>query len=113
MPGAYVMRMKMFAKASVTAFIAGALLVAGAPSLARKGQDSGQAAASQRRLNGQNLPAREIERRVIPTMPGARYLGFEYIAEMNVYRLKFLRNGSVIWVDADGRTGKIVRRTGN
>jgi hypothetical protein len=109
----YVMRMRMFGKTVLTASLAAIALAVGAPLLARDGQDSGQAAATERRKAGQNLPAREIERRVIPSVPGARYLGFEYIAEMNIYRLKFLRNGSVIWVDADGRTGRIVRRTGN
>ena len=59
-----------------------------------------------------SLPAREIERRVIPTMPGAQYLGFIYDEATNIYTLKFLRNGSVIWVDVDGRTGRIVRRIG-
>jgi hypothetical protein len=61
---------------------------------------------------GDNLPAREIERRVIPTMGGATYLGFLYDPATNIYTLKFLRNGSVIWVDVDARTGKIIRRSG-
>lgn len=59
------------------------------------------------------LSVREIERRVIPRLPGAQYLGFDYDPATEVYTLKFLRNGSVIWVDVDGRTGAIVRRTGN
>jgi len=78
-----------------------------------EGQDSNQEAASQRRLKGQNLPVREIERRVVPRMPGAQYLGFDYDSATDVYTFKFLRNGSVIWVDADGRTGNIIRRTGD
>lgn len=59
------------------------------------------------------LSVREIEKRVIPRLPGAQYLGFDYDPATEVYTLKFLRNGSVIWVDVDGRTGTIVRRTGN
>ncbi|AJP74713.1 hypothetical protein TS85_21335 [Sphingomonas hengshuiensis] len=76
-------------------------------------QDYGQGAASERRQKGQNLPVREIERRVIPRMPGAQYLGFDYDPATDIYTLKFLRNGSVIWVDVDGRSGQILRRTGN
>lgn len=76
-------------------------------------QDYGQGTASERRQKGLNLPVREIERRVIPRMPGAQYLGFDYDPATDIYTLKFLRNGSVIWVDVDGRTGQILRRTGN
>jgi hypothetical protein len=112
MPPPYAMPMVMVRKTLMVACAAAAIAGA-APLIARDWQDSGQAAASERRATGQNLPAREIERRVIPTVPKARYLGFEYFAEMNIYRLKFLRDGSVIWVDADGRTGRVVRRTGN
>ena len=75
-------------------------------------QDGGQGAARERQQSGRNLPAREIERRVIPTVPGAQYLGFDFDPLSDIYTLKFLRNGSVIWVDVDGRTGRIVRRTG-
>ena len=112
MPDPYAMRMTMFGKSVAAAMLATTAFAAGAPLLARDGQDRGQATATERRKSG-NLAAREIERRVIPSVPDARYLGFEYIAEMNIYRLKFLRNGTVIWVDADGRTGRIIRRTGN
>jgi len=59
------------------------------------------------------LSVREIERRVIPRVPGAQYLGFDYDPATEVYTLKFLRNGSVIWVDVDGRTGAIVRKSGS
>lgn len=61
----------------------------------------------------QVLPVREIERRVLPMMAGAQYLGFDFDPQTCIYTLKFLRNGSVIWVDVDGRTGRIVRRAGN
>jgi hypothetical protein len=60
-----------------------------------------------------SLPVREIERRVIPRVPGAQYLGFDFDPGSDIYTLKFLRNGSVIWVDVEGRTGNIVRSTGN
>ena len=49
---------------------------------------------------------------LLPTMPGAQYLGVEFDADSAVYTLKFLRDGAVIWVQVDGRTGQIVGRTG-
>jgi hypothetical protein len=110
----YAMRMKMLVKPVFCACLAALSLVGSADArLLHEGQDSNQEAASQRRLKGQNLPVREIERRVVPRMPGAQYLGFDYDPATDVYTLKFLRNGSVIWVDADGRTGNIIRRTGD
>lgn len=93
--------------------LAMAALACASDAMARDAQDASQAQASERQERGQNLPAREIERRVVPTQRGAQYLGFDFDPETNVYTLKFLRNGSVIWVDVDGRTGRIVRRAGN
>lgn len=114
MAGPYARGMKMLVKPVVSACLAALSLVGSADARASgDAQDSNQEAASQRRLKGQNLPVREIERRVVPRMPGAQYLGFDYDPATDIYTLKFLRNGSVIWVDADGRTGNIIRRTGN
>jgi uncharacterized membrane protein YkoI len=45
-------------------------------------------------------------------MRGAQYLGSDYDSGSAIYTLKFLRDGTVIWVDVDGRTGQIVGRTG-
>ena len=64
------------------------------------------------RREGRILPLREIERRVVPTMRGADYLGFDFDGGSAIYTLKFLRDGSVIWVEVDGRTGQILGRTG-
>lgn len=114
MPGPYAMPMRMLVKSVICACLAAAALAG--PGMAepmRLAQDSSQDAASQRRQRGQNLPVREIERRVVPRMPGAQYLGFDYDPDTDIYTLKFLRNGSVIWVDVDGRTGRILRRTGS
>ena len=49
-----------------------------------------------------------IEQRVMPFMGGADYLGPELRGP--IYRLKFMRNGRVIWVDVDGQ-GNIIRRS--
>ncbi|MEK9209885.1 hypothetical protein [Sphingomonas sp. 2378] len=69
-----------------------------------------QMRAFQARKEG-NLSLREIEQRVVPTMRDSQYIGFDYDAGAQIYTLKFLRNGTVIWVEVDGRTGKIIGRT--
>ena len=73
----------------------------------RRHGGGGPAAAGKRAM----LPVREIERRVMPTMPNAEYLGFDFDG-VAVYTLKFLRDGNVIWVEVDGRTGTVLGRTG-
>jgi hypothetical protein len=118
MPGAYAMPMPMLVKPVLCACLAMTTLAGGASahprySDVRPGQDRGQGTATQRRQAGQNLPVREIERRVIPRMAGSQYLGFDYDPSTDIYTLKFLRDGSVIWVDVDGHSGRIVRRSGD
>ena len=54
---------------------------------------------------------REIEHEVLPTMPGAQYLGPEYDPEAMAYRLKFIHDGRVLFVDVDARTGAVIGRT--
>ena len=68
--------------------------------------------ALQARRSGRLLPLPEIERRVVPTMKDAQYIGFDLEMPSGIYTLKFLRDGAVIWVDVDGRSGKILGRTG-
>ncbi len=51
---------------------------------------------------------RDIERRVLPTKPGTQYLGPEYDPSAMVYRLKFIRDGRVMFVDVDARTGQVL-----
>jgi hypothetical protein len=58
---------------------------------------------------GRSMPLPQIERRVMPFMGGADYLGPEING--GSYRLKFMQNGRVIWVDVDGQSGKIIRRS--
>lgn len=71
-----------------------------------------QMRAFEGRREGRLLPLPEIEARVVPTMKGAQYIGFDFDSDTAIYTLKFLRNGSVIWVEVDGRSGQIVGRTG-
>ena len=107
MPGPYARPMGMLVKPVLFACLASVALT-GAIAAPLRGH-----AASAPRQTVRVLPVREIERRVIPMMQGAQYLGFDFDPQTAIYTLKFLRNGSVIWVDVDGRTGRIVRRTGN
>ena len=87
------------------------LLLAQAPTFVvqRRGD---QWTAFQQRREGRILPSRDIENRVLPTMRGADYLGFDFDGASGVYTLKFLRDGTVIWVEVDGRSGQILGRTG-
>ncbi|MGN6376825.1 MAG: hypothetical protein ACTHMG_14915 [Sphingomonas sp.] len=80
------------------------------PAEAQRRHDDQQAALRARR-DGSLMPVPEIERRVVPTMHGAQYLGFDFDPDGAIYTLKFLRNGQVIWVDVDGHTGRVVGRT--
>jgi hypothetical protein len=76
----------------------------------RRGRD--QAMAWTARREGRVLPLAEIERRVVPTVRGADYLGVDFDGGTGIYTLKFLRDGQVIWVDVDGRSGQVIGRTG-
>jgi len=80
----------------------------GAPALADPPRESDRAFRGTQQ--GRALPLPQIERKVMPFMDGADYLG----PELNggTYRLKFIdRNGRVVWVDVDAETGRIVRRS--
>ena len=58
---------------------------------------------------GRSMPLPKIERRVMPFMGGADYLGPEFNGR--TYRLKFMKDGHVIWVDVDAATGRIIGRS--
>jgi hypothetical protein len=66
-----------------------------------------------KRGNIQSL--RQIESNVVPAMRrrGAAYIGAEFEPTLLRYRLKFMRQSSVIWIDVDGRTGEILAQAGN
>ncbi len=97
------------------AILAAAALVAGglsAPAAAQRGRNpaqDAQASAREQMQAGRELPPREIERRIVPQMRGSDYLGFEYDSGASAYRLKFLKDGQVTWVDVDARTGRVLR----
>jgi diketogulonate reductase-like aldo/keto reductase len=54
-----------------------------------------------------NIVDRQIEQRILPQMQGMQYLGPEYDPIAMAYRLKFIRDGKVHFVDVDARTGRI------
>ena len=103
-------------------FIAGAIAVGltSAPALADRPHGGGprmqqpmaplreQERAWEATRDGRSMSLPQLERRVMPMMGGADYLG----PEMNgdTYRFKFMQNGRVIWVDVDGQ-GRVIRRS--
>ena len=77
------------------------------PDAAAKGGRDEQDAARQAMLDGRVMPFSVIKRRVERKMGDATYLGSEFQQRNNRYRLKYVRDGRVVWVDVDGRTGEI------
>ena len=86
------------------AFAAG---LTSAPALADPPRDADKAFEATR--EGRSMPLPQLERRVLPFMGGADYLGPELNGR--TYRLKFMQNGRVIWVDVDAQSGRIIRRS--
>ncbi len=72
-------------------------------------RDQDRAFRAQR--EGRSMPLPMIERRVIPRMGGADYLGPEMRG--GTLRMKFLDRGKVIWVDVDPRDGRILGKSGD
>jgi uncharacterized membrane protein YkoI len=70
-----------------------------------------QGEARREALAGTQLSLREIERKILPQMSGAEYLGPAYDSTARAYRLKFIRDGRVSYVDVDARTGRIIGRS--
>jgi hypothetical protein len=90
--------------------IAAAALGAGlltSPAAANPPRDADRAFEATR--EGRSMPLPKIERRVMPFMGGADYLGPEFNGR--TYRLKFMKDGHVIWVDVDAATGRIIGRS--
>jgi hypothetical protein len=72
------------------------------------GNEQGKARQDLRSGNVKSLF--EIEKAVLPTMRGAQYLGPEYDPVAQAYRLKFIRDGRVIFIDVDARSGEVIRK---
>jgi uncharacterized membrane protein YkoI len=99
-------------RSMVTALTTGlALLVVAAPAMAQDQLQGDQGKARDEMKVGRQLPLREIERRIVPQMGGSEYLGPAYDSTAKAYRLKFIRDGRVTYVDVDAKTGKIIGRS--
>ena len=88
-----------------------ALALAAAPAFA---QDQNRGEQAQARLDAQAgniMRSGEIEARILPTMKDAEYLGFAYDATAKAYRLRFIKDGRVTYVDVDARTGRIIGKS--
>jgi hypothetical protein len=96
--------MKLLRTLLLAAALAGGLV--SAPALADPPRDADRAFQAKR--EGRSMPLPQLERRVMPMMGGADYLGPEMNG--NTYRFKFMQNGRVIWVDVDGQ-GRVIRRS--
>lgn len=90
--------------------LSAALVLAVPPAFSRAepNNEQGQVRKDMRAGNVRSL--REIEGRVLPTMPGMQYLGPEYDPVAMAYRLKFIRDGKVVFVDVDARSGAVLNR---
>jgi hypothetical protein len=85
------------------------LLAAAAPAAAqqRMGAARGEQDAAYRAMSqGEILPFAQIRARI--SVPGAQFIGVEF--DGRIYRLKFMRGSSLIWIDVDARTGRVVGR---
>ena len=74
-------------------------------------QQTDQNEARREMRAGNTMKLREIEAIVLPMMRDAEYLGPAYDPVAMAYRLKFIRDGRVLFVDVDARTGRILRRS--
>ena len=89
--------------------IALGLVLPATPAWADPSPEQGQVREQHRKGHVRSL--RQIEQRVLPKMVGMQYLGPEYDPAAMAYRLKFLENGKVYFVDVDARTGAIIARS--
>lgn len=98
---------------SLLAGMLAALVVAGllAPAAAREPPRNEQGEARREAQAGTQLSLREIERRILPQMRDSEYLGPAYDSTARAYRLKFIKDGRVTYVDVDARTGRVIGRS--
>ena len=102
---------RLFISFAAMALLAGPVAGGQALAQARSFQPNGEQDSAREQMQaGRNMPIRDIERRIIPQMESTdEYIGFEYDPAAQAYRLKFIRDGRVIWVDVDARTARVLR----
>lgn len=101
-------RIRSFLAANLSAL---ALVAVFHPAAAQEQLRGDQGEARREALAGTQLSLREIERRILPQMQGSEYLGPAYDSTARAYRLKFIRDGRVTYVDVDARNGRIIGRS--
>ncbi|HKR90912.1 hypothetical protein [Novosphingobium sp.] len=88
------------------------LVALGAAALPARAENGGEQGEVRReRQAGNILSIRRIEQIVLPRMAGKQYLGPDYDAAAMAYRLKFIQDGKVYFVDVDARSGRIIGQT--
>ena len=87
-----------------------AALALSVPSAAQQPK-SDQGMARKEAQAGHILKSREIEAKILPMMGDAEYLGFAYDSTAMAYRLKFIREGRVLFVDVDAKSGRIIQKS--
>ncbi len=102
-------------KSTLSLLSAGFLALGLTPAAAQQSRRIEQESAFQATRDGAIRPLRQIEGQIVPNMrrKGASYIGAELDSISHRYRLKFMRESSVIWVDVDGKTGSIIAEAGN
>lgn len=96
----------------VASLVAMTLAVTGVLALPVQAQSRSEQGEARKEMKAGNvLSLREIEARVLPQMRGSEYLGPSYDSTARAYRLKFIRDGRVTFVDVDARTGRIINRS--
>lgn len=99
--------MSMLAKSFLSLALAATFVTFSVPTVDAMGRRGEQDAARRAMLDGHVMPFSIIKRRVEAEMGDATYLGSEFNPGSNIYRLKYVKDGKVVWVDVDGRTGDI------
>jgi uncharacterized membrane protein YkoI len=97
--------------AVLAALVIGGLAMTASAVTAQEQSLSDQGEARREARAGTQLSLREIERRILPQMQGSEYLGPAYDSTARAYRLKFIRDGRVTYVDVDARTGRVIGRS--
>lgn len=76
---------------------------------ANPGDEQGQVRKELRA--GNVIQLRDIETRVIQSNRGMEYVGSSYDSAARVYQLRFMREGRVVDVYVDARTGEVLRQS--
>jgi hypothetical protein len=97
-------------RASLLLLSLAALSAPGLPVAAQDQVRGEQGEARREAQAGNIMRSGEIEAMILPSMKHAEYLGFAYDSSAKAYRLKFIRDGRVTYVDVDARTGRVIRK---